>query len=107
MCLGTDPSGRAIYGGDLLPLYLLGLRVRIPPGASIGLINVVYSQPSLRRADPSPRGVLPSCVCVCVISNPPTMRHHTQKGKCLGMDSGNAENSAIFWYHSGSDHRAC
>jgi hypothetical protein len=79
MCLGTDPSGRAIYGGDLLPLYLLGLRVRIPPGASIGLINVVYSQPSLRRADPSPRGVLPSCVCVCDLEPSNNEAPHTKR----------------------------
>jgi len=50
---------------------LLGLRVRIPPVAwmcfFLGVLCVVRS---LCRADHSPRGVLPSMVCLSVIKKP-------------------------------------
>ena len=47
---------------------LLGLRVSIPPGAwmSVSCEYCVMSGKSLRRADPSCRGVLPTVVCHCV-----------------------------------------
>jgi hypothetical protein len=41
--------------------YLLGLRVRIPPRASMWVLHVVRS---LRRADHSSREALPSMVCL-------------------------------------------
>jgi len=49
--------------------HLLGLRVRIPPGAWMPVSGecCVLSARCLCRADDSSRGVLPSvCVCVCV-----------------------------------------
>jgi len=42
---------------------LLGLRVRIPPGAWMFVYCVLYG----RRADHSSGGVLPTVVCLCVI----------------------------------------
>jgi len=55
---------RWVYG-----VVLLGLRVRIPPsggGAWISLVSVVCCQESLRRADSSSRGFVPTVVCVSV-----------------------------------------
>jgi len=48
---------------------LLGLRVRIPLGTWMSLVNIVFCQVEryLRQADHSSRGVLPSVVCVIVI----------------------------------------
>jgi len=46
---------------------LLGLRVRIPPGAWMSAMNVVCYQSYLWQADHSSMGVIPNvCVCVCV-----------------------------------------
>jgi hypothetical protein len=55
----TDLGDRCVYG-----VVLLRLRVRIPPGAWMALVSTVCWQRSMRRADPSPRGALPSFVCV-------------------------------------------
>jgi hypothetical protein len=65
MCLGADPSGRAVCGVDLLPLTCWdgGFESRRANGH---LMNVVFCQSFLRRADPSSREVLRRvCVCVC------------------------------------------
>jgi hypothetical protein len=48
---------------------LLRLRIRMPPGARfLSIIIAVCCQTSLRRADHSSRGVLPSVACCCVWS---------------------------------------
>jgi len=49
---------------------LLGLRVRMPPGAWMSFVCCVFRQRSLRRADHSSRVVLPSLVCLSVIVKP-------------------------------------
>jgi hypothetical protein len=52
---------------------LLGLCVRIPPVAWMSVsceCCVLSGRGSLRRADHSPRGVLPSVVCLSVIVKP-------------------------------------
>jgi hypothetical protein len=52
---------------------LLGLRVRIPSGAwNVCLLRLlcVVRQRSLRRADHSSRGVLPSVLCLSAIAKP-------------------------------------
>ena len=60
------PSGlRRVSATD----RLLGLRVRIPSGAWISVsCKCVCCQRSLRRADHSSRGGLPTVVCYCVWS---------------------------------------
>ena len=46
---------------------LLGSRVGIPPGAWMFVLNVcVVRYSSVRRADHSSRGVLPTVVCPCM-----------------------------------------
>jgi hypothetical protein len=59
---------RKIFGDECL----LGLWVQIPPGTWMFLLWVlcVTRYRSLRRVDPSSRGVLPSVVCLSVNLNP-------------------------------------
>jgi hypothetical protein len=62
----AGPSGRAVYGGSPAA-RLLGLRVRFPSWVWISLLcdlSYVVKYRSLRRADPSSRGVLRTEECL-------------------------------------------
>jgi len=62
----ADPGGHAIQSVMFWAARLLGLRVRIPPGAwmSLSCECCVVGLRSLRQADPSSRDVLRSLVCL-------------------------------------------
>ena len=68
----ADPSGRAVLDVCMRPAGLLGLRVRIPlkARASDSCECFAVKQRSMRRADHSSTGVLPSVVCLSMITIP-------------------------------------
>jgi len=63
------PLCRSRWLRGLTATRLLGLRVRIPPGAWMP-VSCECCVLSLRRADHSSREVLPSVVCLSVIVKP-------------------------------------
>jgi hypothetical protein len=72
---------------------LLGLRVRIPPGAwmSVSCDCCFVRFRSLRRADLSSRGILPSVMCLSVIEEP-----HSGGLRPLGLLSREKERCDFF-----------
>ena len=68
----ADPGGCAPEGEHLLPLacWECGFESRRVHGVCLFLMSCVVRYRSLRRADHSSRGVLPSVVCLSVIVKP-------------------------------------
>ena len=73
--LSRPQRPRGLWRGSAAA-HLLGQRVRIPPGAHwcLFIVSVVCCQSSMRRADHSSRGVLPSVVCLRKITKPQQWR---------------------------------
>ena len=63
----ADPGGRDLRRGSAAA-RLLGMRVRIPPGAWLSLVNVVCYHVEVCATDRSLIQRSPTeCVCMCVI----------------------------------------
>jgi len=68
----ADPIGRAVKGVELRPLACWDCAFKSYRGMDVCLLQMlcVVRKRSLRRADHSSRGVLPSVVCLSVIIKP-------------------------------------